>query len=228
MSKTNGDAMTDMLKEENREGLHSLTPGDGQNPLYGMTTLELGAAWDMDGIKKSRFAAAIGKSRRALMDEANESDADAIGVCMAGNKPIKYVGLDSTDAFKNDPQGGAGAVTSGGDNLTGEGEGDDETLTFKLDEIPSRVTRILLTVGAFKRGADVRKIKNMIVTIYDSSGGTKTPMAFVEPTLLRPKRMIAVAVLERDAQGWTLRVVDDSFEFKAGDVDEFLTAAMRF
>jgi len=220
--------MTDMLKPENRAALTNLTPGDGQNPLYGMKVLEVGAAWDMDGIKKSRFASLSGIARRALMDEANASDADAIGVCMVGNKPIKYVGLDSTDAFKNDSQGGAGAVTSSGDNLTGEGEGDDETLTFKLEEIPQRVTRILLTCGAFKRGADVRKIKNMIVTVYDSSDGAKTPVAFVEPTLLRPKRMLAVAVLERDAQGWTLRVVDDSFEFKAGDVDEFLTAAMRF
>ena len=152
---------------------------------------------------------------------------DAIAVMLVGAKPIKYVGLDSTDAFKNDPQGGAGSATSSGDNLTGEGEGDDETLTFKLDEIPARVTRVLLTVGAFKKGADVRKIKNMIVTVYDSSDGQKTPVAFVEPTLLRPKRMLSVAVLERDDQGWTLRVVDDSFEFKAGDLDDFLTVAAR-
>ena len=219
--------MTDMLKPENRTNLTSLTPADGRNPLYGMKVLELGAAWDMDGRKKSRFAAFADSARRSLMDEAHESDADAIAVMYAGGKPIKYVGLDSTDAFKNDPRGGSGSCTSSGDNLTGEGEGDDETLTFKLDEIPARVTKILLTVGAYKKGADVNKIKNMIVTIYDSSDGQKTPVAFVEPTLLRPKRMLSVAVLERDSQGWTLRVVDDSFEFKAGDLADFLTVAAR-
>lgn len=220
--------MPDMLKEQNRKTLANLTPADGKNPLLGMKVLEVGAAWDMDGVRKSAVAAGFSSLRRSLANEAHESDADAIGVCLVGAKPIRYVGLDSTDAFKNDPQGGAGAVTSSGDNLTGEGEGDDETLSFKLDEIPARVDRILLTVGAFKRGADVRKIKNMIVTIYDSSDGTKTPVAFVEPTLLRPKHMLAVAVLERSAvSDWTLRVVDDSFEFKAGDVDEFLMAASR-
>jgi len=201
--------------------LQTLTPDDGWNDLTGVEVLEMGLGWDKS---TGGHGGVVGwLSRKA------GSDLDGVGTFYAGNRPVKYLGWDELDCFANE-QSAAGSATHTGDNQTGEGAGDDETLRLLLGKLPIRITDIVLNAAAFKRGSDMRRAKNICVTLYDSSGGSKSPVAWIEPSLFKPKNTIGVAHLrrKRDAEGkvipssWELKVVDQSVDVRQGDRDDFL------
>jgi tellurium resistance protein TerZ len=77
-----------------------------------------------------------------------------------------------------------GSVTHRGDNLTGEGEGDDEQIIVNLSRVPKEVSTLIFTVNSF-RGQTFKKIVNAFCRIldatdnkeiarYDLSGGADT------------------------------------------------------
>lgn len=70
-------------------------------------------------------------------------DLDAAAFLLdAGGKAVK----DEDFVFYNNLQHESGSVVHMGDNLTGEGEGDDEQVFVELDKVPSRVEKIAFTV----------------------------------------------------------------------------------
>ncbi len=58
-------------------------------------------------------------------------------------------GRDVDKVWFMSKQGCKGAVRHSGDNLTGEGEGDDETITVDLGKLPAEVTALVFTVNSF-------------------------------------------------------------------------------
>lgn len=211
----------DTTKNYRPTDVPEITPEMGRIPLQGNEVLNFGLGWDAsaeDGSLKGRGR----KLFKRATGEANDSDADALAVAYTRGKPIAFAGLDQLDPWHG--REGAGSMTSEGDATTGNeaAEGDDETLTVRLALVPQRVDKILVTCGAFKKGSDQKKIRNMIATIYNSTDGQKTPMAFVEPSLLRPKHMMAIGVLERDGGTWYFRALDESFDIQQGEMDSLL------
>jgi tellurium resistance protein TerZ len=71
-----------------------------------------------------------------------------------------------------------GAIVHSGDNVTGEGDGDDETITLDLDRIPSTITHCFLTINVFTAGKDFRNVKGEFVRIYDARPGGATIMRY--------------------------------------------------
>lgn len=70
----------------------------------------------------------------------------------------------------------SGAVKHMGDNLTGEGEGDDEQIQVDLTKIPENVEKIAFTVTIYD--ADVRRqnfgqVSNAFIRIVDESNNTE-------------------------------------------------------
>lgn len=67
----------------------------------------------------------------------------------------------------------SGAVQHMGDNLTGEGEGDDEQIFVDMDKVPNEYDKLVFVVNIF--GAKLKKqhfgmIKNAFIRIVDDSG----------------------------------------------------------
>lgn len=70
----------------------------------------------------------------------------------------------------------SGAVNHMGDNLTGEGEGDDEQILVDLTKIPANVEKIAFTVTIYD--AEVRRqnfgqVSNAFIRIVDETTGTE-------------------------------------------------------
>lgn len=68
----------------------------------------------------------------------------------------------------------SGAVKHMGDNLTGEGEGDDEQIQIDLSKVPVNVTKIAFTVTIYDaepRRQNFGQVSNAYIRIVDESTG---------------------------------------------------------
>lgn len=70
----------------------------------------------------------------------------------------------------------SGAVVHGGDNLTGEGEGDDEVIFVNLDDVPPEYDKIIFAVNIFDAAARYQHfgmVKNAFIRISDANSGAE-------------------------------------------------------
>ena len=91
------------------------------------------------GMKK--MLVGLGWSMRATDGDAFDLDR-SVFLLGAGGK----VRSDADFVFYNQNKSSDGSVVHSGDNRTGEGEGDDETITVELDKVPADVEKIAVCV----------------------------------------------------------------------------------
>lgn len=83
---------------------------------------------------------------------------------------------DKSFIFYNNLKSVCGSVEHTGDNLTGEGEGDDESIKVNLASVPAEVKRIAIGVtihDAEARGQNFGQVSNAFVRIVDEANGTE-------------------------------------------------------
>lgn len=125
----------------------SLTKG---NP--GLKNVVVGLGWDVNAF-----------------DSGADFDLDASAFLLGANGKTAA----STDfVFYNNLQHPSGAVTHTGDNLTGEGEGDDESIKVDLSKVPASVEKIAFTATiheAEARRQTFGQVSNAYIRIYDEN-----------------------------------------------------------
>ncbi len=99
-----------------------------------MTQMTIGLGWDA----------------RATDGAAFDLDAVAFVLNAAGK-----VRADSDFIFFNNKQNNEGSVVHGGDNRTGAGDGDDETIVIHLNKMPADIEKVAICVTIYD--ADSRK-----------------------------------------------------------------------
>src|ERR687890_631603 len=92
----------------------------------GLTAVNVGLGWDVRTTTGADF----------------DLDASAL-LCGADGKVVS----DQHFVFFNNLKSPEGSVEHTGDNLTGEGEGDDESLLIDLTKVPERVDKIVFPVS---------------------------------------------------------------------------------
>lgn len=76
--------------------------------------------------------------------------------------------------FFNNLQSPEGSVRHDGDNLTGEGDGDDESVKVTLSKVPSEVEKLIFTVTIYEakaRRQNFGQVSNAFLRIVDESNG---------------------------------------------------------
>lgn len=91
-----------------------------------LTTALVGLGWDVQ-----------------KYDGSTDFDLDASIFLLDGTGNVS--GADDF-VFYGNPTGGNSSITHSGDNKTGEGDGDDETVTINIGAIPSNIEKIAFTV----------------------------------------------------------------------------------
>ena len=74
--------------------------------------------------------------------------------------------------FYNNTTGGNGSVVHSGDNLTGDGDGDDEVVHIDLSKVPSNIEKITFTVtihDAENRGQNFGMVSNSFIRVFNES-----------------------------------------------------------
>lgn len=133
----------------------NLTKSDGRV----LTKLRVGLGWDAVEQPKGFFA--------KIFNSKTDFDCDAsVFMCQDG----RFVDKDDLVYFGH-LEHDSHAVKHMGDNLTGEGEGDDEQIFVDLEKLPSRYDRIIFVVNIYKaaeRKQHFGMIKNAYIRIVDS------------------------------------------------------------
>ena len=125
-----------------------------KNP--GLKSIMVGLGWDVNAFDSG---ADFDLDAAAFMLGAN-------GRCPTEKEFIFYGNLEHT----------SGAVKHMGDNLTGEGEGDDEQIEVDLTAIPSNVERIAFTVTIYDaepRRQNFGQVSNSFIRIVDTSNNSE-------------------------------------------------------
>lgn len=102
---------------------------------------------------------------------APEIDCDASVIML--NENNKLVGKEGVVYYGNlsDP---TGSVRHMGDNLTGEGEGDDEQIKIQLDRVPPNAHHLIFVVNIYdcqRRKQDFGLIQNAFIRVVNGSSG---------------------------------------------------------
>ncbi|MCK9620041.1 MAG: TerD family protein [Methylobacter sp.] len=119
----------------------------------------------------NKIAVGLGWDARATDGAAFDLDASAFLVKMDGK-----VRSDSDFCFYNNKVVGNGAVQHMGDNTTGAGDGDDESVKVELSKVPADLDKIVFAVTIHE--ADVRKqnfgqVNHAYIRIINEDGGAE-------------------------------------------------------
>lgn len=100
-------------------------------------------------------------------DGGQEFDLDASVFLLNGQGKVR----DDLDfVFFNNKEGGSGSVVHSGDNRTGEGDGDDETIYINLLTVPTDVEKISFSITiheASQRNQNFGQVSNAYVRIIN-------------------------------------------------------------
>ena len=122
----------------------------------GLSKITVGLGWDVN-----RY------------DGGSDFDLDASAFLLGANGKVTS---DADFVFYGNQQHSSGSVIYGGDNRTGEGEGDDEQIKIDLKSIPANIEKVDFTVTIYD--ADTRRqnfgqVNNAYVRIVDDATGAE-------------------------------------------------------
>ncbi|MDE8652319.1 TerD family protein [Novosphingobium album (ex Liu et al. 2023)] len=121
------------------------------------------------GLKAVRVG--LGWDTRVTDGSAFDLDASVFLLGEAGK-----VRSDADFVFYNNKNGGNGSVVHQGDNLTGEGSGDDEVVAVSLDQVPAEVQKLSFAVtihDADNRRQNFGMISNAFIRVVNADGGAE-------------------------------------------------------
>ena len=148
-SATRCKLMTINLEKGQRISLEKVAPG--------LKNLLFGLGWDV--VKSEGLL--------GFLTKGPNLDLDASAICL--NKNNKFKGVTDLVYFGN-LRHSSGAITHLGDNLTGEGDGDDEQILVALDKLPDQIEKLVFVVNiyeCFSRKQDFAQVNNAFVRLVD-------------------------------------------------------------
>ncbi|AOK60826.1 TerD family protein [Burkholderia ubonensis] len=159
----------------------------------GLSNVSLGLGWDP--VKPSGFLS-------RMLGSGNDSiDLDASCIVLDGDyAPIDVVWfrqLESKD----------GSIEHSGDNLTGDGDGDDETIHVDLQRLPAKATHLVFTVNSF-RGQTFDQVENAYCRILNETGNKE--LARFNLAEKGRHTGVVMASLSRASGGWEFKAIGQS------------------
>jgi len=102
-----------------------------------------------------------------------------------------------------------------GDNLTGEGDGDDEQIIVKLNSLPERIHKILFIVCIFQgqqRNQHFGMVDNAFIRAVDAKGQEIARFNLSNDATSNGKRSVTFAEVYRKNGGWEFHAIGDTHE----------------
>lgn len=130
----------------------------------GLSKITVGLGWDAAAPTgaKGLLGSLFGKSTADIDCDASVLMLDENNKLQGVTNLVYFGNLKSKD----------GSITHTGDNLNGEGEGDDEVILVDLSRVPKNYKKLLFIVNIYdctKRHQDFGMIKNAFIRVVNSS-----------------------------------------------------------
>ncbi|MFD7166637.1 TerD family protein [Streptomyces violascens] len=158
----------------------------------GLTAVLVGLGWEA----RSTTGADYDLDASALLCDEN-------GKVASNERFVFYNNLRSPD----------GSVEHTGDNLTGDGEGDDETVKVNLAMVPADVARIVFPVSihdAHARGQSFGQVRNAYIRIVNQAGGAEIARYDLSEDAATETAMV-FGELYRNGAEWKFRAVGQGY-----------------
>ena len=95
-----------------------------------------------------------------------------------------------------------GAIKHDGDNLTGDGDGDDEVIHVNLSRLDPRAVHLVFTVNSF-RGQTFKEVDNAVARLVDEATGKEICSFTLKEQ--GPHTGVVMASLSKGVDGWTMK-----------------------
>lgn len=189
----------------------TLTKADGAATLpSGVTKMRVGISWDRTGGGSGRVLGALKRKKG--------TDLDLIAIAMQGDQPVRMAYGDSLDPMKN------GSIVHTGDNKTGAGEGDDESVICDFTKVPGNVTSMVFVAAAFKPGSSFKDAANISFKVYDDSDNEE--LCDIWPSLLVTGNACAIAKVVKNGGSWDVHVINEMGQVTQSDQNALMRFAM--
>jgi stress response protein SCP2 len=122
-------------------------------------------------------------------------------------------GKDVDKVWFMSKKGARGAVRHSGDNLTGHGEGDDETIFVDLAALPPNVRTLVFTVNSFQ-GQAFTDVRNAFCRLLDDASGAE--LVRFDLSESKPYTGLIMCKVQRDPSGatWTMTAIGEFHDGK--------------
>lgn len=158
----------------------------------------LGVGWD---VAKSKGFLGFGGG-------AGSIDLDASCILFDDNKQVLDVVYFGQLRSKD------GSIVHSGDNLTGEGDGDDEQITVSLPQLAANVKSLVFTVSSF-RGQTFEKVENAFCRLVDQSSGQE--VAKYSLSTQGAYTALIIAKIYRHNNEWKMHAIGESTQGRTFD-----------
>ncbi|MBT2440292.1 TerD family protein [Streptomyces sp. ISL-36] len=158
----------------------------------GLTAVTVGLGWDVRTTTGTDF----------------DLDASAILVSAEGK-----VRNDQDFVFFNNLKSADGSVEHTGDNLTGEGEGDDEQVQVSLATVPADVAKIVFPVSIYdaeNRQQSFGQVRNAFIRVVNQAGGAEIARYDLSEDASTETAMV-FGELYRNGDEWKFRAVGQGY-----------------
>ena len=158
----------------------------------GLQSVKVGLGWDQRVTDGSAF------------------DLDASVFLLADTGKVRS---DADFVYFNNLKAADGAVEHHGDNLTGQGEGDDEVVSVHLSRIPADVTKISFAVTIHEpeaRNQNFGMVSNAFIRVVNADGGAELARYDLSEDASTETAMV-FGELYRHGGEWKFRAVGQGF-----------------
>lgn len=121
---------------------------------------------EVEGLKKVIVGLGWDAAKQGLFGHKPNIDCDASAIILG--KGNKYKGV----VYYGDRSAEDGCVYHHGDNLTGDGDGDDEQIIVNLEKMPADVEKIVFVVNIYactSRKQDFSLVQNAFIRLVDDA-----------------------------------------------------------
>lgn len=158
----------------------------------GLTAVSVGLGWDIRTTTGTDF------------------DLDASAIALGANKKVLS---DQHFVFFNNLRSPDGSIEHTGDNLTGEGEGDDEVIKVDLAAVPPEVDSIVFPVSIYDadaRSQSFGQVRNAFIRVVNQAGGSEIARYDLSEDASTETAMV-FGELYRNGAEWKFRAVGQGY-----------------
>jgi tellurium resistance protein TerD len=159
----------------------------------GLTQIMVGLGWDTN-----------------KYDGGSAFDLDAAAFVLGADGKVTS---DADFVFYNNLKHASGAIIHQGDNLTGEGDGDDEQILIDLAKVPANYQKIDFTVtihDAETRKQNFGQVSNAFIRLVNNASGTEI-MRYDLGEDFSVETAVIVAELYRNGAEWKFNAIGSGF-----------------